>query len=186
MGVAVHFTPPILRRPLTPTSKIHWDNPLSWIPDMPLEGRFFEFPRRWHDRAFSCRRQRYWAHCIALAHYPQPFFVLMFLGGGEGDGSRYSHFVTWVRTAKMRTENGLEWVTAGRILHFSLQIFLPAEEGDKECAVVIWWGVPCLDKCLGSMHRSSHSLHTEWKCPPGKLILSLVHSFCTLGRDISV
>lgn len=67
----------------------------------------------------------------------------MFVGGRGRGGARYSHFVTWARIAKMRTENGLEWVTAGGILHFSLQIFLPFEEGDKECAVVVWWGVPC-------------------------------------------
>jgi hypothetical protein len=37
---------------------------------------------------------------------------------------------------KCETENGLEWVTAGGKLHFSLQKFLPAEEGKKEFAVL--------------------------------------------------
>jgi hypothetical protein len=68
---------------------------------------------------------------------------------------------------KCELENGLQLETAGGKLHFSLQTFLPLEQGDKECAVM-WWGVPCVGKCLGSMHIHSHTLRTESKCPSGE------------------
>jgi hypothetical protein len=67
---------------------------------MPLEGRFFGFPSRWHETSLVLQ-----AAAILGGPYtacPLPSNVLCTDVPWKGDGSRYSYSVTWVRIAKMR------------------------------------------------------------------------------------
>lgn len=50
----------------------------------------------------------------------------------EESNSVHSYFVTWVVEVQ-KYEDILELVAIGGKLHFSFQIFIPVEEGGKEC-----------------------------------------------------